>query len=87
MFSFVLLSVYSIRDHPFSAYAKFSNNITFLTLDTNKSVYVTGGQKCYFSKTFFVCTKWIMPDEFLMFNKATYRGELRTGNGDERSKS
>ena len=29
----------------------------------------------------------MMPDEFLMFNKATYREELRTGNGDERSKS
>ena len=29
----------------------------------------------------------MMPDEFLMFNKATYREELRTENGDERSKS
>ena len=74
-----LLGVHSIWDYLFSAYAKFSHKITFLTPDTHTSMSVSGGQRCYFSRKSCVCTKWIMPIEFLMFNKATFREERRLG--------
>ena len=45
-----------------SAYAKFSEKTTFLTLDTQTYVYVSGGKKCLFFRKLCVLTRWMIPN-------------------------
>ena len=47
-------------DHSFSTYAKYSEKLIFLTLDTHTYVCVSRGKKCYFFGRFCVRTKWMI---------------------------
>ena len=39
----------------------FQKNLHFLPPDTDMYVYVTGGNKCWFFRKFWIITKWMIP--------------------------
>ena len=57
----------TIRDHPFSAYAKFSEKLTFLTTWYAHVRVRIRVQKCYYFGTFCVRTKWMIGNAFPQF--------------------
>ena len=54
--------LWSLRDHSFSAYAKFSEKLIFLTPWYSHVVCVSGGKKFLFFGKFCARTKWMIPD-------------------------
>lgn len=52
------------RNHPFSAYKFFFEKLTFLHLDWQTYVGVTGGKKCQLFWKVCVRTKWMIPYQF-----------------------
>ena len=53
------MKTFTIRNHSFSRYAKFSEKLTFLTPLHTHVWYVSGGQKFLFSGKFSIRVKWM----------------------------